>query len=328
MKQIIHAILVLCLILLAACTNTLTGQVVLEHNEKVSVRLPISVYDATLTYFFATIDQGYYAEEGLDVTFNFGTSETNPAKMVAVGADDFGVLGGPDTLLVARSKGIPLKAFAIMHQDSNFPVIITMKDSGLTELNDLEGKKIGFFYGHISTDVMRTLLNDNGVGYKEVDVGFDFSQFITGKIDALAFAFRTHAPMYLREKGIAVNIISPKDYGITTDGYTIFATENTLEKNPELVRKFWRATSKGIRFVKENPEEAILSITSRGKNLKYEVELEKLIMYNEVINEPIGYMDFEMYKRPYDRLLKAGVIKKSFDLREAYTLKILEAISD
>ena len=49
------------------------------------------------------------------------------AKMVASGADEFGLLGGPDTLLVARSKGHPLVAIAVLHRDSNFPVIKLLK---------------------------------------------------------------------------------------------------------------------------------------------------------------------------------------------------------
>ena len=41
-------------------------------------------------------------------------------------------------------------------------------------LQQLEDKKIGFFYGHISTDVLHNLLNKYNIDYEEVDVGFTF----------------------------------------------------------------------------------------------------------------------------------------------------------
>jgi len=142
MKKLLTLICIIIIITLTAC-STSTGDVPLEQLEKVSVRLPVPVYDAAFTHFFAALDQGYYAEQGLEVQFNFASSETNPGKMVGIGADDFGVLGGPDTLLVARSRGRPLKAFAIMHQYSHFPVLVTREDSNITKVEQLEGKKIG-----------------------------------------------------------------------------------------------------------------------------------------------------------------------------------------
>lgn len=293
--------------------------------ESVSVRLPVPVYDACFTQFFTAVDQGYYESEGLDVTFNFGTSETNPVKMVTTGADEFGILGGPDTLLVARSKGQPVRAFALLHQYANFTVLVTPVDSGITTVYDLEGKKIGFNYGHISTDIIRNTLRQERIDHTEVDVGFDFSQLITGKVDA-QFGFRTHAPMYLREKGVDVNIISPQDYGIVSHGYTIFATEEMLTNRPEIAENFWRATSRGIEFAKNNPEEAIKSITTRDPKLNYEVELEKLAMYNEVIGKPYGYMTEEMFQDTYDRLLVEDVIENEFDVQESMDLDVLEKV--
>src|SRR5947207_2765952 len=100
----------------------------LWHGEKrdtgtatpLSVRLPIPIIEAGSAPFFVAQDRGYYAEEGLDVTFEMGSRELNPVKTVSAGTDMFGVLGGPDTLLVARSKGQLLKAIMVLHRNSNF----------------------------------------------------------------------------------------------------------------------------------------------------------------------------------------------------------------
>ena len=71
-----------------------------------------------------------------------------------------------------------------------------------------------------------------------MDVGFDYSPLIAGNIDA-EWAFRVTAGVTLPHQGIEINTINPADYGITTHGYTTFATENTLRDNPELVTRFY-----------------------------------------------------------------------------------------
>ena len=129
----------------------------IEPVEKISVRLPIPFIDGGFGPFYLAIDKGYFEEEGLDVTYNFGSAEANPIKMVITGQDEIGFIGGPDTLLVARSKGHSVKAFALYHRYSDFPVLITTKESGITRVDQLDGKKVGFYYGHISTDVLRNL---------------------------------------------------------------------------------------------------------------------------------------------------------------------------
>ena len=208
-----------------------------ESLEEITVRLPIPILEAGLTHFYAGIDLGFYEEQGLDVTFEPGTSETNPIKMVTAGIDDFGVIGGPDAILTARAQGTPVVAIATLYKDSNFPVILTLADSGLIEVEDLEGKDVGFFYGHISTDVLRNFFRQQDVSVNEIDVGFDYSQLITGSIDA-QWAFRTTAGVSLPAQGVEVNVISPADYGITSHGLTIFTTENMIETNREVVEAF------------------------------------------------------------------------------------------
>lgn len=297
--------------------------------EKISVRFPIPIIEAGQTPFYVAQDKGYYADENLDVKFEMGSRELNPVKTLATGQDTFGVLGGPDTLLTAISKEQALKAIAIFHRNSNFPALLTLKSSGITKLEQLEGKKIGFFYGHISTDVLRNLLRKNKIKYTEVDVGFDYNQLITGQIDA-EWAFTVTAGLELPAKGIEVNIISPADYGIITHGYTIFALDKTLQEKPELTLKFLRATLRGVKDTVENPDKAIQSLLKRDPKLNPELNLKRLKAYNTVTSNsneyPPGYMDKEMFQTTYDRLVEEKVIANPFALNKAYTTKFLEEI--
>ena len=268
-----------------------------------------SPVDAKVTDILIDLNEkGYYAEEGLDVTFNLGSPETNPVKMVASEADQFGVLGGPDTLLVARSKGQPLVAIAIIHRNSDFPVILTLNESGLTKLEDLQNKKIGFFYGHISTDVLHSLLNKYNITREEVDVGFDYSQLIAKKIDA-QWAFTVTAGLNLPEKGIQVNVISPKDYGINTHGYTIFTTEKMIKENPEIVERFLRATIRGIKATLENPSEAADILAKKDNKINRNLEYKRNIrLHHPQLKEKFTSLPVQTIVKLYHSLLDVALV--------------------
>ena len=300
-----------------------------EFPSQISVRFPIPIVEAGQTPFYVAQDKGYYAAEGLNVKFEMGSRELNPVKTVATGQDVFGVVGGPDTEIVARSTGQPLKAIAILHRNSNFPALLTLKSSGITRVDQLQGKKIGFFYGHISTDVLRNLLRKENVQYTEVDVGFDYSQLIARQIDA-EWAFTVTAGLDLPARGVEVNVISPADYGILTHGYTIFATESTIDRYPELVLRFLRATLRGVEYTIANPEEANTILLKRDPTIDSALNLRRLLLYNAVTSHgpeyPAGYMDYEMFRSTYDRLVEEKVIQSPFDVRLAYTTSFLEQI--
>jgi NitT/TauT family transport system substrate-binding protein len=319
------------------------GSIVLKHKfvdidstpqkiekTKVSLRFPIPIVESGQASFYLAQDKGYYAEEGLEVKFEMGSKELNPIKTVATGQDTFGLLGGPDTLLVARSKDVPVKAIAVLHRNSNFPCLVTLKKSGITQLSQLQGKKIGFYYGHISTDVLRNMLRKNNIKYTEVDVGFDYNQLITGQIDA-EWAFTVTAGLDLPAKGIELNFIKPVDYGIVTQGYTIFTADKTIEKQPDTVLRFLRASLKGVRDAVANPEEANRSLLKRAPTLDPALNLARQKMYNAVTSDseqfPPGYMDKEMFDGTYKRLVEENVIGKAFDPSDAFTMQFINEIN-
>jgi len=313
------------LAILTGCSSSQPTRVPEQKN--ISVRFPIPIVEAAQAPFYVAQDLGYYSEEQLTVRFEMGSRELNPVKQVATGADTFGVLGGPDTLMVARSAGQPLRAVAVLHRNSNFPCVITLQDSGITDPHQLEGKKVGFFYGHISTDVIRNLFRKLDVKVDEVDVGFDYTQLINKQI-AAEWAFTVTAGLDLPAKGVAINIISPAQYGIVTHGYTIFATETTLSTQPEAVTAFLRATFRGVEYTLAHPEEANKAIIRRDPTIDEALSLKRLLAYNAVTSHgpatPIGYMDLPMFKTTYDRLAEENVITKPFNPADAFTISFLD----
>jgi NitT/TauT family transport system substrate-binding protein len=295
----------------------------------VSLRNPIPEISTGQTPLFMAAEKEFYAAEGLQVKFEQGGREVNPVAMVAVGNNDFGMVGGPETLLVGRGKGVPIKAIAVLHRNANFPCFITLKSSGITQLSQLAGKDVGFFPGHITSDVLRPLLKRNQISVNEVNVGFDYNQLITGML-AAQWGFTVRAALELPAKGVDINVLRASDYGIVTHGYTIFALQKTIDERPEVCEKLLRGIFKGIEYTIAHPAEGADLLLKLNPALNRSFIETSEPMFNAVLSHsaefPMGYMDRSMFENTYGYLKEQGAIEKEFDVRDAYTTIFLERI--
>jgi NitT/TauT family transport system substrate-binding protein len=286
----------------------------------VSMRLPIPAADTGFGPYYLCIDKGICAKHGIKLKLEPGTPELTPIKMLIQNKDQFAVVGGPEILFTARSKGAPVKAIAQVHKDSNFVEIATLKKSGLTKLKDLQGKKVGFFYGHISTDILRMLFQKEKVQVQEVDTGFDYGQLLAGKIEA-QWVFRTTAGITLPAKGVQLNFIKPEDYGLKTQGHMVLTNEATLAKDPQLVQNFTNAIVESINYSVVHPEEVLAATMSRDPIFKKEVGTQQIAINTQAIknNSAIGAIDEAAMAQSQQQMSKVGLLKTDFDLKSAYS---------
>ena len=292
---------------------------------QLSLRLPIPVVDTSFSPYYLAEDKGFFSKYKMTVTLEPGTAELNPIKMLTQGVDDFAVLGGPELLLSARAKGAPLVAIALIHKDSDFVVFITPKDSGLTKVSQLRGKKVGFFYGHISTDILHMLLKKENVEVEELDVGFNYGPLISGELDA-QWAFRTTAGISLPAKGFAVNFISPADYGIITQGHVLVTTEKMIRDRPEIVQNFLNAVLDALSYSLDNVQEAVNSSVARDSKFQASVGKKQLAIYNKAIrnNSRIGLITEDIMENTKTQMVEFGLIPANFNVQAAYTTHFLD----
>lgn len=291
----------------------------------VSLRLPIPVPDTGFAPYYLCIDKGICAKHGINLKLEPGSPELNPVKMLSQGTDQFAVVGNPEILFTAKSKGAPILGIALVHRNANFVTLLALKKSNLTQLSDLQNKKVGFFYGHSSTDVLRMLFKKQNIQVQEVDVGFDYGQLITGKLDA-QWAFRTTAGISLPAKGVEVVAISPNEYGITTHGQMVLTSEKMLEEQPQVVQAFTNAILESIAYSLDREQEAIEATIKREASFKQEVGKQQLAIYNAAIrnHHKIGWISDEDMAKTKEQMLVLNIFSKDFDPKSAYTNQFVE----
>jgi len=321
----VSGVLVLLVTLLAGCGTPEVKQ----PPDKITVQLAW-VHQAQFAGFYVAQQNGYYAEEGLEVTLlPRAGPDVDVSAAVLDGTADFGVSYGAG-LVMDRSRGRPVTAIATTYRI--YPLVfMTMPDSDITRPQDFPGHTIRTLSVGSSDVVFQALMHRLGLdpdSVRQIEVGYDLSPFFAGELDIWP-GYLINEVLTAREQGYEVNLILPEDYGIHLYGDVLFATDRLIEENPDLVLRFLRATLRGWQWAVENPEEAgplalkydsTLDAAQQGAMMEASVPL----VYTG--EDDIGWMRAEVWEGMYDVLLEQGLLDEPFDVHEAYTMQFLQEI--
>jgi NitT/TauT family transport system substrate-binding protein len=272
--------------------------------------------------FYVAQDKGIYKSAGLDVNIQPGGPDFPAVQMVAGGNEQFGITGA-DQILIARSKGVPVVALAVIYRRNPF-VLFSLAKSGIKTPADWVGKKVGVKIGGNEELIYRAVLAKAGIDKSkltEIPVKFDMTPLLAGSIDVWP-GYLINEVIEAKEKGFAVNVVSPSDYGIELYADTLFTTEAMLKNKPDVVRRFVVATLQGWNAAIAVPEEAAKITVKYGDKLTYAHELAMMkasVPLLEPDSKPLGYMDAAGWSSAQKLLLDAGFQKQPVDIAKAFT---------
>jgi ABC-type nitrate/sulfonate/bicarbonate transport system substrate-binding protein len=298
-----------------------SGLCVAAHaSDAVTVRLKW-FNQAQFAGFYVAQENGYYKSAGLDVNIQPGGPDFPAVQMVAGGNEQFGVTGA-DQILIARSKGVPVVALAVIYRRNPF-VMFSLQKSGIAKPADWIGKKVGVKIGGNEELIYRAVLAKAKIDKSqltEIPVKFDIAPLLTGAIDVWP-GYLINEVLTAEEKGFPVNIVYPSDYGIDLYADTLFTTEAMLKTKPDVVRNFVAATLKGWNAATAAPEEAARITVKYGDKLTYEHELAMVKASAPLLkpdSKPIGFMDAAGWSSAQQLLLDAGLQKEPIDVAKAF----------
>lgn len=276
--RVINVCVALCM--LVACA----GQVTPSARRAIVVGMPY-IPNVQFSHFYVAAENGYFADEGIDVTFDYNFENDVVQRIAAKNTIEF-ALASADSILLARAQGLPIKA--VMTTSQEFPVAFMSKSTlPLATPADLKGKVIGipgrFGASYIG---LQALLYAGGLTEADVtiqEIGFNqVPALLTDKVQIIS-GYANNEPIQLAAQGTVVNVLRVADfYPLASD--QLIVNEALISGGDDVVAKFTRALQKGMQAVSNDPSAAYTIA------LKYipEADASKQTVNTDVLNATVA----------------------------------------
>lgn len=232
-----------------------------------------------------SLDNGYFAQETLDVSLDEGTGSVAAIPMVASGEYD---LGSADinSLITWRAENpdVDMKAVFIIYNSPPFAVL-GRPSQGVFGPLDLEGHVLGApafdgAYAQWPAFVAANGILADRVTIENVDFPAREPMLAAGDVDAITgFSFSSY--ITLQQNGVPeddISLMLMSDFGLDMYGNAIIVNPEFAKNNPIAVKAFLRAATRGYQQTIANPTQAIEHVMSRAPDANKDVELQRLVM--------------------------------------------------
>ena len=240
-------------------------------------------YEGPAALFLVPLAKGYFKSEKLDVVVDAGNGSGGTVTRVASGAYDMGFADLAALMeFQANNPSAPNKPVAVMMVYNNTPAaVLALKKSGITKPSDLNGKKMGapvFDAGRKAWPIFAKANSIGAVTWTAMDPTLREIMLVRGDIDAIT-GFSFTSLLNIEARGVKaedVVVLPYPSYGVKMYGNAIIVSEPFLQKNPEAVKAFLRAFTKGTKDVIADPKAAIVTLKARDGLVNEELELRRL----------------------------------------------------
>ena len=283
------------LILLAVALAALAGASVAKADDAVTLRLNWLIYGFH-SPFYLGLERGYYKEEGIDLTINEGQGSGKAVQIVAAGADTFGV-SDSGSVIAGVSKGAPIKSVFAMSNASPYAVGFRA-DLGITSAKDMEGKTIAATAGEAGIQLFPAIiaankLDKDKVKFLMVDGPGKMVSVLEKRTEGLLAGLDNQC-LILPARGADVTCLSYASLGVNTVGLTVHTRTELLEDNPDLVRRFVKATVRAFEAAVADP------VASVEAGMKHKAGVDKELWLEQI---KVG---FSLLKTPHTEKLPLG----------------------
>lgn len=276
---------------------------------------------------FLARDRGFYAEVGMDVEFR--ESDMDFIEMVAGGSATFG-MAAQEQVILARSASVPVVAIAavVQHNSSGFASPL---DRGIRTASDFEGRTYSGWGTSLELEILRTLMEKEGADFNRVRViNQSAGNFIASmELEAdFAWIYYGWDGVNCELAGYPIHFIPLREMDPDLDFYSpvLISNEETVKKNPDLVRRFLRATARGYLLAIEDPEQAVESLAKEAPGLdrKLLAASQSYLNSRYIDDAPFwGAMNKETWQRFSDWMIRRNLIEGPFDVDAAYVTSFL-----
>ena len=216
---------------------------------------------------YVAIEEGYFAEKGLDLTLVTGFGADKTMTAVISGEADIGFMGA-EASVYAYQEGAtdPVVNFAQLTQRAgNF--LVAREEMPDFKWEDLKGEKVlGGRKGGMPEMVFEYILKKNGIDPQKdltidqsVDFGSTAAAFTSDDSASYTVEFEPSATILEKERaGYVVASLGEASGYVPYTSYS--AKASYMKENPEIIQKFTDALQKGMDYVQSHTPEEIAEV--------------------------------------------------------------------
>lgn len=333
-KKQIHVttmiLLIAVLFVLGGCASKTATSDNKETLQKITVVLDY-VPNTNHTGLYVAQDQGYYKEEGLDVSFIEPGQNNTSATLVAAGKGQFGVSYQEDVTYALTSKEpLPIQAIAtiLKHNTSGF---VSLPEAAIDSPKDFEGKVYAGWQSPSEEAIIHAVMKKSGADFTQLkmvgNAGGGAADL--GENVDLKWFFAGWDSIRAEMDGIPLNFLPLKDLDARLDYYTplIISNQKTIENDPELVHKFLRATKKGYQYAIKNPTDAakILGKSAPEYDSAFLKNSQEFLSKNYTDDpDNWGLMEQKVWDNYSDFMVEYKLIPETIDSKKLFTNEFLQ----
>ena len=228
------------------------------------------VPNAVHSGIYAAQRQGYYRDQGIDLTIRQPGESTDAPKLLAAGRTDFAILDITD-LGIADEKGLELIGLMPIVQEP-LAAVLARKDGPVRRPRDMDGHTVGVTGLPSDTAVVESEVSADGgdpAGVDEITIGYNaVASLAAGKVDA-ATGFWNDEAVEAQRKGIPLRVFKVDRYGAPRyPELVLTTTRKELEAEPAFVESMVSATRRGYDFTVSDPQQALDALLAANPSIE------------------------------------------------------------
>ena len=292
--------------------------------------------------FLIALEEGYYADEGLDVTIDRGYGSGDTISKVASGAYDFGFAEGTGLLQFNNENPDDAVKTVLVINDQSPTGVISVAENGIDEPADLQGKTVSATQNAatvLAWPVFAKLneLDPDAIEYMFVEPNLRDVMVIQGRADA-TFGFTTTTVLNMVAAGVEpenVTYFTLAQYGLQPYSSGIIVREDFAAENSEVVEGFVAATVKGLIEMAEDPDKGLALLKEREPLVDVDVEASRWALAEElsiltpsVLDNGISAVDETRFETAAAQIAEAFGLELEPEMEDYYDGAFLPPIGE
>ncbi|HIZ18848.1 MAG TPA: ABC transporter substrate-binding protein [Candidatus Olsenella stercoravium] len=322
---------------LAACGGTASEQGAAEGGSDAAETTKVSfVLDYTPntnhTGLYVALDQGYFADEGLEVEI-VQPPEDGADALIGAGGANLGI-SYQDYIAnnLASDQPMPYSAVAAVIQH-NTSGIMSRAEDGITHPAAMEGHTYATWNMPVEQATVRQCVEADGGNWDNVElVPYETDDDVAGlraNMYDTVWVYEAWAVQNAIVQDVDVNYFSFISVDPVFDYYTpvIAANDDFAKENPEVVKAFLRAVKKGYEYAVENPDAAADILCAQVPELDSAlVHQSQTYLADQYVAdaEAWGVIDKDRWAAFYGWLNDNQLLANQIDVNAGYDLSYLE----